>query len=100
MPLDDSIISAVANANFKAMAELGVQNSLSHQNRLQILAEKALAKSLESMDTIDVAEGLGISAAQRGDLAKAIADLSGAIAASQQQMKGAQTTPPQTGTGG
>src|SRR5215831_5756956 len=96
MPLNDTIVEAVANANFKSMAELGVQNALAHQNRLNILAEKSLAKSLESMDTISVEEGLGISAAQRGDLAKALGDLSGAIAASQQQMKGAQSTPPET----
>jgi hypothetical protein len=97
MPLDDSILAAVANSNFKSMAELAVQNSLSHQNRLQILAEKALAKSLESMDTTDIMEGMGSAAAQRGDLAKVLAELAGSIASAQQQLKGAQTTPPTTG---
>ena len=96
MPLDESILAAVANANFKSMAELGVQNALAHQNRLQILAEKALAKSLESMDTTDVPEGLGIAAAQRGDLAKVISDLAAALSSVQQGVKTAQTTPPTT----
>jgi hypothetical protein len=96
MPLDESIISAVANANFKSMAELGVQNTLAHQNRLQILAEKALAKSLEAMDTTDITEGLGLAAAQRGDLAKVLIELTAAIASGQQQAKTAQTTPPTT----
>lgn len=96
MPLDESILASVANANFKSLAELATQNMLAHQNRLQILAEKSLAKSLESMDTTDVPEGLGVAAAQRGDLAKVLADLAGTVAAVQQQMKGAQTTPPTT----
>lgn len=96
MPLDESILASVANANFKSMAEFSVQNLLSHQQRLQILAEKALSKSLESMDTTDVPEGLGIAAAQRGDLAKVMSDLGGAVSGLQQMIKGAQTTPPVT----
>lgn len=81
MPLDDSILAAVANANFKSMAELGVQNALGHQQRLQILAEKALAKSLESMDTTQSTE----------------IDAGALVAQLQQLMKGAQTTLPETG---
>lgn len=96
MPLDDSIIASVANANFKTMAEMGMANLLAHQQRLQILAEKALSKSLESMDTTDVPEGLGVAAAQRGDLAKVLGELGGTVASIQQQIKGAQTTPPVT----
>jgi len=51
---------------------------------------------LEAMDTTDVPEGLGLSAAQRGDLAKVISDLSSALAQSQVLTKAAQTTPPVT----
>lgn len=96
MALDPGILDSVTNANFKALAEFGIQNLLSHQQRLQMLAEKALAKSLESMDTMDVSEGLGVAAGQRGDLSKVIADLAGAIASAQQTIKGGQTTPPVT----
>ena len=81
MALDPSIIEAVANANFKSMAELAVQNVLSHQQRLQILAEKSLAKSLESMDTTQTTE----------------MDAGAMVAQLQQLMKGAQTTLPETG---
>lgn len=97
MALNADVVEAVANANFKAMAELGIQNTLAHQNRLQILAEKSLARSLEAMDTTDVPEGLGLSAAQRGDLAKQISDLAAAVASMQASIKGGQTVPPQTG---
>jgi len=81
MPLDESILAAVANANFKANAELATQNVLTHTNRLQILAEKALAKSLESMDTTQSTE----------------IDAGALVAQLQQLMKGAQTTLPETG---
>lgn len=83
MPLDESILAAVANANFKSMAELGVQNTLAHQQRLQILAEKALGKTLESMDTQQSTE----------------LDSSSAAAISQILTKLAQTTRPETGGG-
>lgn len=96
MPLNETILDAVGNANFKTNAEMATQSMTGHHTRLQILAEKALAKSLESMDTIQVSEGLGISAAQRGDLAKQVSELGAAVAGLQQLMKGAQTTPPPT----
>jgi hypothetical protein len=60
---------------------LATQNMLGHQQRLQILAEKSLAKSLESMDTTQATE----------------MDIGGVIAGMQQLMKGAQTTLPETG---
>ncbi len=80
MPLDDSILQAVANANFKTNAEIATQNMVSHAQRLQILAEKALAKSLESMDTTQSTE----------------IDAGALVAQLQQLMKGAQSTPPVT----
>jgi hypothetical protein len=83
MALDESILAAVANANFKSMAELAVQNVLSHQQRLQILAEKSLAKSLESMDTIQATEQ---DAAATASIAQILSKL-------------AQTTRPETGAG-
>ena len=97
MALDQGVLDAVTNSNFKILAEQVSTNTAAHQNRLNILAEKALAKSLESMDTMQVGEGLGISAAQRGDLAKQLADLTSVVASMQANMKGVQTIPPQTG---
>ena len=97
MALDQGVLDAVTNSNFKILAEQVSTNTAAHQNRLNILAEKALAKSLESMDTMQVGEGLGIAAANRSDLAKVAQELGSAVASLQQMMKGAQTTPPQTG---
>jgi hypothetical protein len=94
--LDPGVIESVINSNFKSLAEMGAVNAISHQNRLQILAEKALAKSLEAMDTTDVPEGLGTSAAQRGDLAKQISDLAAAVSSIQGYIKSAGNIPPVT----
>jgi hypothetical protein len=96
MALNVDIVEAVANANFKTMAEVGVQSTLNHQTRLQILAEKSLGKTLEMMDTTSVPEGLGLAAAQRGDLSKLISELGGAVATIQQLSKTAALTPPPT----
>ena len=81
MPLDEIVVAAVGNANFKIMAELGVQNAISNQQQLNILGQKSLAKSLEAMDTLSVPEGLGISAANRSDLAKVMTEMLASVKA-------------------
>lgn len=82
MAIDASTYEAVNNANYKSIAEMGVINALQSQQRLSILAEKALSKSLESMDNTSVAEGLG----------EAIS----ATVGFQQAIKSAGNTPPVT----
>lgn len=96
MALNPDWLEAIALGNVKSMSEFAVQNSISHQNRLQILAEKSLAKSLESMDTLQISEALGPAALARGDVQGTLAALGGVVAGIQQLMKGAQTTPPPT----
>lgn len=97
MALNPDVIEAVANSNFKAMAEMQLTNALAHQNRVNVLAESSLGTILERMNTIDVAESAGISGVVASDLAEVIGQLSGAVANAQQLMKGAQTTIPTTG---
>lgn len=96
MALMEDVVQSVANANFKTMAEQVTSNVAAHQNRLNILAEKSLAKSLESMDTTQVSEGLGLAAANRSDLSKQIADLAASVAAMQNVLQAPRT--PATGT--
>ena len=98
MALNDSIIDAVANYNFKANAERSTINADSHQNRLQLLAEASLAQQLNKMNSLDPTEAAAISGVVGSDLSEKLAELSGAVASSQQLMKGAQSTPPQTAT--
>jgi hypothetical protein len=97
MPLDPTIIEAVANYNFKANAERSTQNMDAHQQRLQLLAEASLAQQLNRMNSLDPEEAAAISGVVSSDLAEKIGELSGAVASAQQLMKGAQTTLPETG---
>ena len=97
MPLDPGVVDAVVNSNFKTLAEQVAVNAAAHQNRLNLIAESSLGQILNRMNAIDPAEAASISTVIRSDLAKALADLGGAVAGIQQMMKGAQTTPPVTG---
>jgi len=97
MALNDTVIEAVANYNFKSNSERATQNMDAHQQRLQLLAEASLAQQLNRMNSLDPTEAAAISGVVSSDLAEKIGELSGAVASAQQLMKGAQTTIPQTG---
>ena len=84
--LDPSVFEAVGNGNYKAtgdrgisIAHMGAENAISHQNRCNILAERLLMDSADRVGTTSVQEGLGIAAAQRGDVVKHLADLQAAV---------------------
>jgi hypothetical protein len=99
MALSEDIVEAVANSNFKAMAEMQLTNALAHQNRVNVIAESSLGTILERMNTLDPTEAAGVSGVVASDLAEVIGQLSGVVANAQQLMKGAQTTLPETGQG-
>lgn len=93
---DSAWMDAIALTNVKAIADGALLNQQSHQKRLDILAEKSLARSLEAMDSTSVTEGLGLAAAAGANVAQRTTDLGGVIASLQQLMKGAGNTPPVT----
>jgi hypothetical protein len=95
--LDPGIMQSVINSNFKTLAEQVATNVASHQQRLQLIAEASVGQILNKMNGLDPTEAVAVSAVSQSDLAKQIAQLSGAVAGIQQMMKGAQTTRPETG---
>jgi predicted ATP-dependent serine protease len=108
MALDQGVLDGVVNANFKTVAEAATvglsqalavqaQNLASHQQRLNLLAESSLAQMLNRMNALDPEEAASISKVEKSDVAKLLAELGGSIAAIQQQLKGAQTSLPETG---
>jgi len=97
MALDQGVLDAVTNANFKTIAEMGTLNALGHQNRLNLIAESSLGQILNRMNALDPEEAAAIAGVVSSDLAEKIGELSGAVASAQQLMKGAQTTIPVTG---
>ena len=99
MALDPGVLDAVTNSNFKTIAEMPTLNAIGHQNRLQMLAESSLGNILNKMNNLDPSEAAAISAVVSSDLSDKISQLAAAVASSQQLMKGAQTTPTETGQG-
>ena len=98
MALNADIIEAVANGNFKNIGEMQIVNALGHQQRLQLLAEASTASQLERMNTLDPTEAAGIAKVVSSGLSEKLAELNGTIGASMQMIKGAQTTPPASGS--
>ena len=103
MALDQSIIDAVANSNFKTMAEqnqlttsLMAQNAASHQNRLQMIAEASVGQILKNANEFDTEQAQSVRSVINTEIAPLISSLAAAVASNQQFMKGAQTTPPAT----
>lgn len=108
MALDQGTLDAVNNSNFKTIAEasavglaqamaIQAQNAAAHQNRVNVLAESALAAALKNQTELDPTEAAAIRKVDTADLAKVMAELNAALASIQQSIKSAQTTPPETG---
>lgn len=102
--LEGAVVDSVTNANFKNLGDqpsfyagMGMANAVSHQNRLNILAENLLSKGIKLIHEVDPTEAVAVNKVATGnDLAAQIAALSSSVAAIQQMMKGAQSTPPET----
>ena len=93
MAIDQGVLDAVVNSNFKSIGEMGTLNALAHQNRLNLLAESSLGQILNRMNSLDPAEAASIAGVVSADLGEKLGELSSAVANAQQLMKGAQTTP-------
>ena len=100
--VDHEIVKSVAGANFKVLGDtpamlttMGLENAVSHQNRVNVLAENALAASLKAMNEVDPAEAKSLQALFTGNqVAEQLANLGASVAAIQEIVKAAQTTPP------
>lgn len=99
MALDQGVLDAVTNSNFKSLAELGTIGALGHRSRLDLIAEASLGQILNRMNSLDPTEAAAIASVVSSDLAEKLGQLSSAVANAQQLMKGAQTTLPETGQG-
>ena len=102
MPVPEMIVEAVALENTKVggggpafYGNIQLGNATSHQQRLQILAETALARSIEVLQTMDLTQSIAAVKATTGNdpASQAMALLAG-ISAGNQLAKGAVNTPP------
>ena len=99
MAIDTGMMDSVTNSNFKILAESATQNMVSHQNRLNMLAESSLAQMLNKIYELDATEAAAIVKVDQSGLAKQMADMGMAISSIQSMLKGAQSSLPQTGRG-
>ena len=108
MALNADIVEDIANSNFKVVAgaaavglsqalALAAQDAVSHQRAVNSIREVALGEMLGQRAGIDASEAVSTKKVAEADLARTIDELGSAIAALQQIIKGAQTTPPPTG---
>lgn len=108
MPVNETVVEAVGINNVKTIGEaaaaataLSFQNSVAHQNRMNILAESAMGSIVKKLTEVDITEAVAVLKATSGnEVATGIAQLAAALSSGQQGVKAAQTTPPPTGGGG
>lgn len=115
MALSPDVIDSVVDANFKNLgdapavaiatafqgfgqaATLAAQNAVSAQQQMNQLGVNAAGLMTNNLHNLDVTEASAVNTVNSGEIAKALAQLGSSIAGLQQMIKGAQTTPPQTG---
>src|SRR5215831_9966526 len=100
-------VKTVAGAGAESQASLArvvssalgilVQDSVASAGRRNAMADAAMATVLKSMSEIDPQEAVSVAKTLSSTLPEVLAQLGSAVAALQQIMKGAQTTPPETG---
>ena len=106
MALAPEFIEATANSNLKNVAEapafysaIAMANATAHQQAMQQVQLAAVGKIVKYLTEPDIEEAsASVKMASGNDLAQQFMALLAAIATGQQGMKGAQTTPPDTGT--
>lgn len=107
MALNETIIDDVANSNFKVIANatasgvaqagsIAALNAASHQHALNLIQSSFLAEAIMPRAGVDISEAVGTKKVAEADLARTVDELGSAIAALQQIIKTAQTTPPIT----
>jgi hypothetical protein len=100
--LNANVVDSVAATNFKSLGDgpafwqnMVMSNAVSHQQRMQTLAEASTGRIAKSIVEPDIAEAASIEKIKTGhDLGSHIASLLSALGGGQQAAKVAQTTPP------
>ncbi len=105
MAADQGLIDSVANANNKTVAESAafftaqsMANSVQSQNRINVLAETALATAVKTLASVTPEQAQADSTLQTGSLAPLISALLSALAGGQIGAKTGDNAPPMTGT--
>ena len=102
--LDPGVVSSVINANFKSIGDQPalIANAMSmsmqaHNNATNLIREGVLMEALGQRAGLDTTEATAARTIATADLGRSLSEIGAGIAAIQQMVKGAQTTPPVTG---
>lgn len=104
MALNEDVVGAVANTNFKNLGEapafyasLAMADAVAHQRNVNAIREAALGKIISVLTELDPVESSAVSKVMTGnELASQLTALLTALNSGQQGVKSAQTTPPVT----
>jgi hypothetical protein len=104
MPLSESVVQSVSEANFKNLADgaafavnLSYQDAVAHQRSVNALREAALGSALKGLVELDPAQALSqVKALSGNDLASQLLQLISALGGTQQAAKVSQSTPPES----
>jgi hypothetical protein len=107
MALNETIVEDVANSNFKVVANatasgvaqagsIAALNAASHQHALNLISAASITESVMQRAGIDISEATAEKKVSEADLARSVTEMGSAIAALQQIIKTALSTPPVT----
>ena len=109
--LDDGVVNSVINEEFKVVAAaptvglsqamaLAAQDAVSHQRMINGYREMMFAEATGQRAGVDIAEAVASKKVTEADLSRSMAELVAVVTNAMQQLKGGQSTPPETATGG
>lgn len=96
MALDPGIVDAVANSNFKTLAEAPIIEAQRNSKAVNGILETALATNITKMQTMDIGEAAALNSVVRNDLSPHLATMAAAISGLRSFLAGAVVSP---GTG-
>lgn len=96
-----SFYTALAFQNAVQNQQIANLNAVTHQQAINTILAAAVGTIVKVLTEVDPTQAMSEQVLLTGNrVAEMVANLNAGIAAIQQLLKGAQTTPPQTGAGG
>lgn len=90
MAIDQGLLDAVVNSNFKTIAEAPMLEHNRNVKAVNGILETSLSNNLMNLQRMDVTEAAAVSSVIRNDLSPQIAAMAGALAALRDVIRTAQ----------
>jgi len=93
MALDEGILAAVANSNFKTLAEAPIIEAQRNTKAMNGLLETAMAVNLSNMQTMGIGEAAALNSVIRSDLSPQLAAMAASLSGLRSFLAGAVVSP-------